>query len=217
MNQAEQMREAAAECALQCKARDMNIGLHGSISLMRNDINAAIRALPLPEPTPDARNDALAKASEALKPFACIAETIARGVPDQWLLEGAYRDGVFQGVTNGDFRRGYEALAAINTALSTDSPKPDALAKAKEALSRLIAACDAGRRFERGVGGMTTEAQLKRTRISDVSAWEVEEAREALALIEKPKGPAVALTVAEVKAWADDPQVKESVKKIVHR
>ena len=56
----------------------------------------------------------------------------------------------------------------------------------REALEKLIAACDNGRRFERGVGGMTIEAQIRRTVINGVSAWAVEEAREALHALPLP-------------------------------
>lgn len=54
------------------------------------------------------------------------------------------------------------------------------IAGLREALERLIAACDAGRRFERGSGGMTIEAQLARTVINGVRASAVEDARDAL-------------------------------------
>lgn len=58
----------------------------------------------------------------------------------------------------------------------------------REALERLIAACDAGRHFERGCGGMTIEAQLARTVINGVRASAVEDARAALAEQEKTNG-----------------------------
>lgn len=48
----------------------------------------------------------------------------------------------------------------------------------REALRKLISACDAGQIKETGVGGMTIEAQIKRSTINGVSAWAVEEARE---------------------------------------
>ena len=56
----------------------------------------------------------------------------------------------------------------------------------REALEKLILACDSGRRFERGVGGMTIEAQIRRTVINGVPAWAVEEARETLYAIPIP-------------------------------
>ena len=58
-------------------------------------------------------------------------------------------------------------------------------ARLREALERLIAACDAGRPFERGSGGMTIEAQLARTVINGVRASAVEDARAALAETEE--------------------------------
>ena len=51
----------------------------------------------------------------------------------------------------------------------------------RAALEKLIAACDAGRPFERGSGGMTIDAQLARTVINGVRASAVEDARAALA------------------------------------
>jgi hypothetical protein len=49
-----------------------------------------------------------------------------------------------------------------------------------EALGKLISACDAGQIKENGIGGMTIEAQIKRSTINGVSAWAVEEARQIL-------------------------------------
>jgi hypothetical protein len=51
----------------------------------------------------------------------------------------------------------------------------------REALETLIAKLDACNRFERGAGGMTIEAQIRRTELRGVPAIWVEEAREALA------------------------------------
>ncbi len=53
----------------------------------------------------------------------------------------------------------------------------------REALTRLVAACDNGRRSIKpgcGVGGMTIEANIKGEQISGIDAWAVEEARAAL-------------------------------------
>jgi hypothetical protein len=55
------------------------------------------------------------------------------------------------------------------------------VAALRSALEKLIAACDAGRPFERGSGGMTIDAQLARTVINGVRASAVEDARAALA------------------------------------
>ena len=62
-----------------------------------------------------------------------------------------------------------------------DGPEAaDEIERLREALRMLIAACDAGRPFERGSGGMTLEAQLARTVINGVRASAVEDARAAL-------------------------------------
>jgi regulator of replication initiation timing len=50
----------------------------------------------------------------------------------------------------------------------------------RSALEKLIAACGAGRRYEKGIGGMTIEAQRARTVIYGVSGSAVEDARDAL-------------------------------------
>ncbi len=56
----------------------------------------------------------------------------------------------------------------------------DEIERLRAALTNLIAACDAGRPFERSSGGMTLEAQLARTVINGVRATAVEDARNAL-------------------------------------
>ena len=56
----------------------------------------------------------------------------------------------------------------------------DEIDRLRAALEKLVAACDAGRRYEKGIGGMTIEAQLARTVIYGVSASVVEDARAAL-------------------------------------
>jgi hypothetical protein len=53
-------------------------------------------------------------------------------------------------------------------------------ARLRKVLVGLIAACDQGRPLEKGAGGMTVEAQIKRTVLNGVPAWPVEEARAAL-------------------------------------
>jgi hypothetical protein len=54
------------------------------------------------------------------------------------------------------------------------------IAELEAALTILIGACDAGRRHERGIGGMTIQAQLERTVINGVPAIAVEDARDVL-------------------------------------
>lgn len=48
------------------------------------------------------------------------------------------------------------------------------------ALQNLVMACDKGKRVEYGVGGMTIDAQLQRTKINDVPAIAVADAYEIL-------------------------------------
>lgn len=48
------------------------------------------------------------------------------------------------------------------------------------ALTKLIAECDSGKRYSTGVGGQSTDACLRNTKINGVSAWVVEEARSVL-------------------------------------
>lgn len=57
------------------------------------------------------------------------------------------------------------------------------LERATEAFTALFAAIDAGRMVERGAGGMTIEAQMKRSVYNGVPAWPVEEAREKCAFL----------------------------------
>ena len=56
----------------------------------------------------------------------------------------------------------------------------DRIEKLEAALRDLIAACDAGRHVERGIGGMTIAAQIDRTVIGGIRARAVEDARAAL-------------------------------------
>ena len=55
-----------------------------------------------------------------------------------------------------------------------------ALLECASALERVLAACDQGRVVERGHGGMTIDAQIRRSVINGVPAMPVEEARAAL-------------------------------------
>lgn len=50
----------------------------------------------------------------------------------------------------------------------------------RDALFEMIRTLDGCGRIERGAGGMTIEAQIRRTEINRVPAWAVEEARIAL-------------------------------------
>jgi hypothetical protein len=50
----------------------------------------------------------------------------------------------------------------------------------KTALKSVLDACDAGRMVERGAGGMTVEAQMRRSVYVNVPALPIEEARAAL-------------------------------------
>jgi len=64
----------------------------------------------------------------------------------------------------------------------------DRLAKANAellaSLASVLQACDEGRMVERGAGGMTIDAQIRRSVINGVPAWPIEEAR---ALLDKHK------------------------------
>ena len=77
-------------------------------------------------------------------------------------------------------------LWRIADTFSTDNDLSDItiaanyIVELRAALEKLIAACDAGRRYEKGIGGMTIAAQLARTVIYGVSASAVEDARDAL-------------------------------------
>ena len=51
-------------------------------------------------------------------------------------------------------------------------------------LTSVLQACDGGRMVARGVGGMTIDAQIRRSVINGVPAWPIEEAR---ALLDKHK------------------------------
>jgi len=55
-----------------------------------------------------------------------------------------------------------------------------ALLECAEALEKVLAACDQGRMVERGAGGMTIAAQIRRSVINGVPAMPIEEARAAL-------------------------------------
>lgn len=50
----------------------------------------------------------------------------------------------------------------------------------RKGLQTALEAYDQGRRVERGPGGMTIEAQIRRSVINGVPAWPIEEARDAL-------------------------------------
>ena len=50
----------------------------------------------------------------------------------------------------------------------------------RTALEKAINACDQGRMVEQGVGGMTIEAQMRRSVYNGVPVWPIEEARDVL-------------------------------------
>lgn len=60
----------------------------------------------------------------------------------------------------------------------------DANAELLASLASVLQACDEGRMVERGAGGMTIDAQIRRSVINGVPAWPIEEAR---ALLDKYK------------------------------
>jgi len=83
----------------------------------------------------------------------------------------------------------HEITAALDPAVSQSAAdlvaaERDALraenARLREALQSVLNACDKGRMVERGVGGMTIDAQISRSFYYGVPAWPIEEARAAL-------------------------------------
>lgn len=53
-------------------------------------------------------------------------------------------------------------------------------AELEKALSAVLLACDQGKMVEHGIGGMTIDAQIRRSVYNGVPAWPIEEARTAL-------------------------------------
>lgn len=79
-------------------------------------------------------------------------------------------------------------IAASPLLLSELRAAREMLEEMARALAGLIKACDAGRMVERGVGGMTTKAQLGRSYYNFVHAAPVEDARDALTRYTAMKG-----------------------------
>ena len=73
------------------------------------------------------------------------------------------------------YKMGYRQAQAD---LRTPDPRTAALVEAARAT---LNAFDQGRMVERGAGGMTIEAQIRRSVYNDVPAWPAEELRAALA------------------------------------
>ncbi len=61
------------------------------------------------------------------------------------------------------------------------------LAKAVDALRLVTDACDEGQMVSLGAGGMTIDAQIRRSVYNKVPAWPIEEARTVLAELEEAK------------------------------
>ena len=61
------------------------------------------------------------------------------------------------------------------------------LAKAVDALRLVTDACDEGKMVSLGSGGMTIDAQIRRSVYNQVPAWPIEEARVVLDELEKPE------------------------------
>jgi hypothetical protein len=59
------------------------------------------------------------------------------------------------------------------------------LAKAADALRLVTDACDEGQMASMGAGGMTIDAQIRRSVYNKVPAWPIEEARAVLAELER--------------------------------
>ena len=58
---------------------------------------------------------------EALEPFGLIADAIPAGVADKWVMEGAWKEGVFQAVRNADFRRAQSVLTKARASTGGDA------------------------------------------------------------------------------------------------
>lgn len=127
INAGEAMRDAAVK-----KAEVMCLGLH--IDSARRIISA-LRALPLPEAKPDPRDDALAKARDALRAFLHLVtpgpndddRDGLEGLPDSFQFELVWAPNAdirnapkeqFQDptITAGQIRRARAALAALDAA-----------------------------------------------------------------------------------------------------
>ena len=63
---------------------------------------------------------------------------------------------------------------------ATGAEASDEIERLRAALQSVLGACDQGRMVERGAGGMTLEAQIRRSVYNNVPAWPIEEARAAL-------------------------------------
>jgi hypothetical protein len=74
-------------------------------------------------------------------------------------------------------RQAFEDWGALQQRIKTAEAERDRL---REALQSVLDACDQGRMVERGAGGMTLEAQIRRSVYNNVPAWPIEEARGAL-------------------------------------
>jgi DNA repair exonuclease SbcCD ATPase subunit len=74
-------------------------------------------------------------------------------------------------------RQAAEDWNALQQRIKTAKAERDRL---RTALQSVLDACDQGRMVERGAGGMTLEAQIRRSVYNNVPAWPIEEARAAL-------------------------------------
>lgn len=81
-----------------------------------------------------------------------------------------------------------EIVDGTGLATAAIAAERDRLAKANAellaSLASVLQACDEGRMVARGAGGMTIDAQIRRSVINGVPAWPIEEAR---ALLDKHK------------------------------
>ena len=87
------------------------------------------------------------------------------------------------------YKAAFESLSALQARLAAVEAEREA---AREALERLIEACDRGRQVSKpgaGVSGMTIEAQTRAMCINGVDAWTVEEAREIATSIRTKEQP----------------------------
>jgi alcohol dehydrogenase YqhD (iron-dependent ADH family) len=74
------------------------------------------------------------------------------------------------------------ATAAVNREVSEGK-----LEKAIDALRLVTDACDEGKMVSLGIGGMTIDAQIRRSVYNKVPAWPIEEARSVLDELGRPE------------------------------
>jgi hypothetical protein len=134
--------------------------------------------------------DTMDEAAYEIERLRCIIDTvhpqmqatIDRLTKDNADLSEACADGWGQARKRQDQVRNLEAeLQDWKAAYHADTKRIEAERdRLQKALQSVLDACDQGRMVERGAGGMTLEAQIRRSVYNNVPAWPIEEARAAL-------------------------------------